>query len=313
MVMGHSHTRTSENAIACATVEDDGDARDGTEPGHAVIHVRSLGLDEVPEPAWPALAVTLDDEERARAARIIPQAGHRAFVAAHALLRHLLSDLLGGPAHAWRFARAPGGKPVLAGSHPPSLSFSLSHAAGMVLVCAARQLHLGADIEPVSFDLDPMRLAEHCFSPGEVDTLRRLSGSGLHEGFTTLWTLKEAFLKAIGTGLVRPLDSFAVDPGSGPDSPARLVFVDGMAGDPATWRFWRASRGCHRLAVAFAMPDDGQSVEVRHATVTVPPSLYTTGLPTRGQAMTTFVTASPCRRQTFLVSTTSLQRETTAA
>ncbi len=56
----------------------------------ATAHVWWLDLADIPERAWTDWLAVLDAEERQRAARFIPEADRRSFVAAHALLRGML-------------------------------------------------------------------------------------------------------------------------------------------------------------------------------------------------------------------------------
>jgi hypothetical protein len=74
-------------------------------------------------------------------------------------------------------------------------------------------------------------LAASCFSLAERDALAAVSEMARLEAFFDGWTRKEAFLKLLGDGLSRPLDSFDVT--LAPGEPARLLRVAG--GRAADW------------------------------------------------------------------------------
>jgi 4'-phosphopantetheinyl transferase len=93
------------------------------------------------------------------------------------------------------------GKPFLLEG---GLFFNLSHS-GEYAACAVGAEEVGLDIEEVGVaDAD---VARRCFTPGE---LRRVMPDGARvdvEAFCRLWTLKESYIKRIGTGLsLDPLD-----------------------------------------------------------------------------------------------------------
>ena len=70
---------------------------------------------------------------------------------------------------------------------------------------------LGVDVEAVDRRTDP-EIAERFFSTPEVDHLRRCkSENDRRLTFLRIWTLKESFIKAIGTGMSTPLADFAFD------------------------------------------------------------------------------------------------------
>lgn len=100
------------------------------------------------------------------------------------------------------------GKPYIDGA----CEFNLSHAGDFVVLATAERA-VGVDIErerPMAY----RAVAERFFHPEEADFLRA-SQNPLAD-FFTLWTLKESYLKAEGSGLSRPLRSFKVLPdGSG--------------------------------------------------------------------------------------------------
>ena len=229
--------------------------------GCTVVEVRSLELDLVPELGWPAVFASLDLSEQAKAGQFSNQTDRRAYAAAHALLRHLLSQMCERPAYEWQFATSENGKPELAGTEGPrDLRFNLSHTRGMVLACAAFGVEVGADVEAVGPDRLHLHIADRFFAPAEADWLRAGGNASIvGERFAVLWTLKEAFLKAFGTGLSQPLDSFVFQS----VNPIRLWFADPAMGDPKQWQFWQLAHDSFRLAVAFGASAEN-SVLVRH-------------------------------------------------
>ncbi len=78
------------------------------------------------------------------------------------------------------------------------------------MVCALAPFPVGIDVER----LRPVNpgLAERFFTPAEFTSLQAMQPDERTEKFIELWTLKESFLKAIGRGLTRNLNSFSVNP-----------------------------------------------------------------------------------------------------
>lgn len=98
------------------------------------------------------------------------------------------------------------GKPYL--PRYPHIHFNLSHSGSRVLAVFAG-VETGCDIEQVQkADLD---LAERFFTRKEYDFIAGQPGREQQdEAFFRLWTLKESFLKAVGAGLMLPLDAFEI-------------------------------------------------------------------------------------------------------
>jgi 4'-phosphopantetheinyl transferase len=175
----------------------------------------------------------LDEEERERSVRFHFEIDRRDFIAAHTLLRSILSSYMNSPADQWRFTRDPHGKPRIqspVGSE--EIPFNLSHTHGLVAAAVATHGAIGVDAERV----DPMKadfeIAEEYFAPSEVRILRGLPAAERTTCFFRLWTLKEAYIKALGTGLGTPLNSFAFAL-----QPIRVEFDAGIPGRAADWQF----------------------------------------------------------------------------
>jgi 4'-phosphopantetheinyl transferase len=210
--------------------------------------VRWLDLADVPEAAWAAWPDLLDAEERARASRFLHLADRQSFIAAHALLRVMLSQAAGGTAPAdWRFVAGAQGKPALHPAHAlPGLEFNLSHTRGAVACGIATGCPIGVDIEDETRTADHLAIAKSHFAAAEFSLLRAVSESERATLFTRLWTLKEAYIKACGQGLSMALDRFAFSL-----DPIAIRFAEPAADSPASWLFdSRACAGRYRLSVA---------------------------------------------------------------
>ena len=96
------------------------------------------------------------------------------------------------------------GKPYLPGYE---MQFNLSHAGDWAL-CAVGNAALGCDIEQMrSYK---MSMAHRFFCAEETRMLEDAEGEIQQDLFFRLWTLKESFLKAVGEGLSKPLNSFCI-------------------------------------------------------------------------------------------------------
>lgn len=157
--------------------------------------------------AWHAW---LDPQEQSRAAAFVFERDRGRFVARHAALRFLLSQRLGLPPQALQFAFNPFGKPSLAGL-PGAPHFNLSHSAGLALIVLHPQHPVGVDIEFCRADLDLEQIARRFFSPTELSRFLTLAPEQRLPAFYTLWTRKEAYLKALGLGVSLEPQSFDVN------------------------------------------------------------------------------------------------------
>jgi 4'-phosphopantetheinyl transferase len=195
------------------------------------VHVWLAALDSLR--AWK-LHGHLSPDEVARADRFRFPRDRQRFVAARGLLRELLGRYLEADPAGLRFAYGPRGKPALAdGAGSDRLHFNVSHSGGLALLAFARGRDLGIDLELERPVPEAESIAERYFSPREGAELRRLSPAERPRAFFRCWTRKEAFIKATGDGLSRPLDAFDVT--LAPREPARLLRVEGEPEETARW------------------------------------------------------------------------------
>ena len=165
---------------------------------------------------------TLAEDERVRANRFHFDQHRRHFVVARGFLRSLLARYLDTTPEAVRFAYGPYGKPILDGES--SLRFNASHSGDWAVYAFVQDHEVGIDVEHIKKDFETEGIAERFFSAGEVETLNTLAAEERPAAFFRCWTRKEAYIKAIGSGLSHPLDSFDVT--LAPGEPAAISRVE---------------------------------------------------------------------------------------
>jgi len=196
-------------------------------------HVWTAGLEWGPAELDEFLEV-LSPDERSRAMRFRFERDRKHYLAARGILRNILGAYLDRPPAVLQFAYSARGKPSLAAdSESSGLCFNLSHSQGIALYALTRNREIGVDVERVRADFPCERIAERFFSPVEVSKLRSLPGSVRYEAYFNCWTRKEAYIKAIGEGLLVALDRFEVS--LAPDEEAALLSV---ADDPQEASRW---------------------------------------------------------------------------
>ena len=209
-------------------------------------------LDEVDKPeAHEACFATLSLKEKRRAERFVFERHRRRYIFAHGLLRVALSSFLPQVEPSdWSFVANRYGRPFIsAPAFARAVYFSLSHTEGCVACAVSNCEAVGIDVERIQERRSLLTIARSNFSPEEIEALRVLPPSDLVDRFFDYWTLKEAYLKARGTGLNFPLNQFSILISSGQQIGIRLM--PGMTEDSQRWRFMKSAPSPrHRLAVA---------------------------------------------------------------
>ncbi|MFI5799536.1 4'-phosphopantetheinyl transferase family protein [Streptomyces sp. NPDC051677] len=178
----------------------------------------------LPEPAAAAFVARLGGTallsggERARCERTRVPRGRVRRVAARLLARHALSARSGHPVGAWRFRTAEDGRPELDLPAGSGLRFNLSHTDGLIACVVTEDGRAcGVDAEASPADADAVaHLPQHFTEREQADLAAVADPEARATRVAAHWVLKEAYLKALGTGLRRPLSSFAFTGLSGP-------------------------------------------------------------------------------------------------
>ena len=170
---------------------------------------------------------------------------------------------------AWSFSFNPYGKPSaipecgLRFNQSNSLELAVCLVARPVTLCrtsrrccrgvAAEVASVGVDVESLARAEEIVPLAARVFSAAERAQLDALPAAERPDRALSLWTLKEAYIKARGMGLSLPLQeiSFLFDgPNADGSDAIRFEVAPGVDDDPGRWRFCRFDHAGHRIALA---------------------------------------------------------------
>jgi 4'-phosphopantetheinyl transferase len=210
--------------------------------------------------AWPAdlceagveaaCAALMNDAEREHAARFRFDRQRREYLASHSLARIALSHAHPLPPHTWNYSVNAYGKP----SPIPEcgLCFNQSNSAELAVCLVAKHgtetgAEVGVDVEAFRRAEEIVPLAPKVFSLAEQAQLNALPASERPRRALSLWTLKEAYIKARGVGFALPLRevSFLFGEPQG----IRLEADAGVDSNPSRWRFCLLEHVEHRIAL----------------------------------------------------------------
>jgi 4'-phosphopantetheinyl transferase len=177
--------------------------------GRGAVRVWYRLTEAIGETETSQLIASLPASERERCLRHRFPRDRRDFAAAHALLRTVLSRYGDATSLEWRFEVNAYGKPAIATAHGTDLTFNLSHTHGFVACAITRTAAIGIDVEPIDRIAIGRELAAHYFSPTEIRALDTMPPDLYQQRFIEVWTLKEAYIKAVGLGLSHALDTFS--------------------------------------------------------------------------------------------------------
>lgn len=164
------------------------------------------------------------------------------------LARKLLASQFGLTEAAVEIGHEPAGRPLILRPRGTGLHLSLATRSGLVAVALAHR-PVGIDVERVALASEPPLAVLH---PDERHWLECLPASARPLAFAQLWSAKEAYVKALGTGFARAPESFAVRF----DGAERFVVTDAQNGRAASGLVRLTKNGGHEsMAAAFIVLD----------------------------------------------------------
>lgn len=199
----------------------------------------------------------LNNEEVERYHRFAFTKDKTLYLLARALLRCTLS--LYHPTTApsdWQFQSNEFGKPRIHSPGGLSTEFNLSHTQGCVALAVSGGSAVGIDVEITQRNNNLRGLANYCFTPREQQWIfQSCDDKEQRTRFFRLWTLKEAYVKAVGQGISMGLKNIEFEM-----SDNTISVNDLTQPKPASWHLqqWRVGES-HWLA--FATRTDKHSIE----------------------------------------------------
>ena len=182
------------------------------------------GIVDIPSAALQVFETVLSPDERERAHRFrFPQHQQR-FIAARGMLRSLISRYLHIQPEKIKLGLGPQGKPFVENTGRSPLYFNVSHSQKIAVFAFSPDFEVGIDVEGPQPRMDYHGVASRVLSNQEQQWIQDLPESRKKSALLTAWARKEAFVKAIGTGLAFPLRNLTVT--LLPEQTPQLVHID---------------------------------------------------------------------------------------
>ncbi|WP_411107582.1 4'-phosphopantetheinyl transferase family protein [Streptomyces sp. cmx-4-9] len=165
------------------------------------------------------------------------------FAAARLLIKYTAAAALGTPPEDLDLAYRLGGRPYLRGFD--QIDLSLSHTGDLMAVGLSRTGRIGVDVEPADRSVRLELLENQILTRAEAEEIAGLPEEERIAHALRLWTLKEAYSKALGQGLRLGFREFGFSKGG------LLLAPDGSEATRGEWGFaTHAVLGRYLLSVA---------------------------------------------------------------
>ncbi len=181
---------------------------------HEIGDITVMHVDITPHANRERYAVSwLDKSERDRWRRYRYNRPRREFALCRAALRLVLCTRLGCDNAQLAFGTSEHGKPfALTDGVKAPISFSVSHSGNQGLIAIAPAGRLGVDVEERFTRQNLDGIITTVFSIDERSQLALVHGSEKLNLFFKFWTIKEALIKALGTGFALDPSRFEIPP-----------------------------------------------------------------------------------------------------
>lgn len=149
----------------------------------------------------------LTEEEKTRIDRFYFEKDQNNFTLSRGITRVILANYLDINPKQIIFNQNKFGKLYLENE---KLKFNLSHTKELLLIGISFDTEIGIDIEKIRELKVYQDIVRRFFSDNEIKAFFLQTEDKYQESFFTIWTRKEAFIKAVGRGLNIPLNDFDV-------------------------------------------------------------------------------------------------------
>ncbi|HSO38085.1 MAG TPA: 4'-phosphopantetheinyl transferase superfamily protein [Labilithrix sp.] len=189
----------------------------------------------------------LSAEETERIARFHFERHARESTVSRALVRLMLARFAGAPPESFRYRPGPYGRPQV--EPPCGVWFNATNHPELVACAVALTEEIGVDVEPLARADEILEVAGTVFSPPELESLALLpDGAARRDRAVSLWTCKEAYIKARGLGFSAPLKEIVVEFPAGERPTIRFLSATDQS---AGW--WLDQRDLHGVRLAIAV------------------------------------------------------------
>ncbi len=230
-------------------------------------HLHVCWVDARPLAAGDAVrwVEALPEVERARFARFKHERSAHEFLIGRLLVRRWLAALTPHQPNDWQFVEGYRGRPEVA-SPQTSLRFNIAHSGGVVACIFTDGREAGVDVEDLGRRMIEPELWNRYCAPSEIADIVAHPPEARHDRFLTYWTLKEAYLKALGLGIGVHLSDIAF---TVRDAQPTIQFHDSLAGTPTDWAFGMMSL-TDQFLLSWATPQPPGSPRPDVSVTTVP-------------------------------------------
>lgn len=171
-----------------------------------MMNVVCFDISKIDENYYQHLFSQASPDRRSRAERYPRREDKTRCVAADALIRYAVGQML--KISEFTVAQEADGKPYIVGRE--DFHFNLSHSGSWVVIAYGGS-PVGVDVQQIRVSAEAENLARRFFTPEEQAFIFDADGDWENR-FFQIWTAKESYLKYLGTGLRKPLNSFSVVP-----------------------------------------------------------------------------------------------------
>ncbi|MCQ4084283.1 4'-phosphopantetheinyl transferase superfamily protein [Streptomyces sp. RB6PN25] len=154
------------------------------------------------------------------------------FAASRLLLKHVAAKAIHAPPHTVELAYQAGGRPFLRGCD--QIGISLTHTEQLLMVGITRRGWIGVDAELADRPMLVSGIERQVCTPYERMALACVDEEHRNKEMVRLWTLKEAYSKAIGQGMRFRFNEFGFGPSG---RPVQVLMPDGSPGTGREWSF----------------------------------------------------------------------------
>lgn len=126
------------------------------------------------------------------------------YITSHGILRCIISHHVNQPAAQLEFTNNIYGKPFLKDNN---IQFNMSHSHNIACYVLSFNNKVGVDVEFHDNIIDMTGISEIVFTKKEIELLKSFNTQEKYKAFYTMWTQKEALVKAIGRGLSYPINT----------------------------------------------------------------------------------------------------------